>query len=169
MIAMAMTAPGSGAAAEIPPLVGETLAGNRLRLPSDIAQPVAVLIVGFTQKAGEQAEKWGMEVGKLRGCGRERTTEWYELPVLSSIPRLIRPIVIRAIRSGLAPELRLHFLPIYSEEATWKAAMDFSVRDDAYVAIVKHNGSLRFCLHGAFDTAKASHLRDQLQAACIEP
>ena len=88
------------------------------------------------------------------------------MPVLSSIPRLIRPLVIRAIRSELAPELRSHFLPIYTEEASWKAAMGFSVRDDAYVAVVRRDGIIRFCLHGASNSGRLSQLEGQLQTAC---
>ena len=70
------SAASAGAYAEIPPLVGETLAGQHIRLPADIAQPAAILIVGFTQKAGEQSEKWGTDVGKLPACDKEQPIEW---------------------------------------------------------------------------------------------
>jgi hypothetical protein len=70
------------------------------------------------------------------------------------------------MRSELTLELRSHFLPIFTDEASWKAAVGFSVRDDAYVAIVARNGNLRFSLHGVFDSDKMSQLREQLQMAC---
>jgi hypothetical protein len=148
--------------------VGETLAGRRIRLPSDIAQPAAVLIIGFTQKAADQAERWGMEIAKLPACDKKRPIEWYEMPVLSSVPRLIRPLVIRAIKSELRLELRSHFLPIYTDEASWKAAMDFSVRDDAYIAVVGGKGNIRFRLHGAFDLDNLGRVREELQTACLD-
>jgi hypothetical protein len=165
---LTLTASSAGADVRIPPLVGETLAGQHIRLPADISQPTAILIVGFTRKAADQAEKWGMEVAKLPACDKKQPIEWYEMPVLSSVPRLIRPLVIRAIRSELAPELRSHFLPIYTDEASWKAAMDFSVRDDAYIAVVGGKGNIRFRLHGAFDLDNLGRVREELQTACLD-
>ncbi len=165
-ILLAVHVPFVRAATDIPPVEGETLAGRHIRLPSDLAQPTVILIVGFTQKSGGQAENWGKEVAKFRACGQEQPIEWYEMPVLSGVPRLIRPLVVRSIRSGLGLELRTHFVPVYSEEASWKAAMGFSVPDDAYIAIVSRDGKIGFRLHGAFDSDKAAQLRDRLQAAC---
>jgi hypothetical protein len=123
----------------------------------------AILIVAFTRKSGEQGKQWGLEVSKMTCNGQP--VQWYELPVLSDVPRLVRPLVLRAMRSGLTPELRSHFVPIYANSETWKRSVNFSVPDNAYIALTNKSGQVEHLWHGAYDQSKGSEVEQLICAA----
>ena len=141
----------------IPNVDGKSLNGEQVRLPQDLRGSKAILIVGFTRKSSEQSKQWGLEVSKMKACGGQ-LVQWYELPVLSDVPRLVRPIALRAMRSGLTPELRSHFVPIYANSEAWKQSVNFSAPDDAYIALINKSGQVERLWHGAFDKSKGSEL-----------
>jgi hypothetical protein len=148
----------------IPNVDGKSLNGERVQLPKDLHGSNAILIVSFTRKSGEQSRRWGLEVSKMTACDGQ-PVQWYELPVLSDVPRLVRPLALRAMRSGLTPEFRSHFVPIYANPEAWKRSVNFSVPDDAYIALINKSGQVEHLWHGAFDKSRGSELKELFCAA----
>jgi hypothetical protein len=147
----------AGSSDRIPNVDGKSLNGEQVELPKDLRGSNAILIVGFTRKSGEQSKRWELEVSKMMACDGQ-SLQWYELPVLSDVPRLVRPLVLRAMRSGLTPELRSHFIPIYSNSEAWKRSVNFSVPEDAYIALINKSGKVEHLWHGAYDQSSGSEL-----------
>jgi hypothetical protein len=154
----------AGSPDRIPNVDGKSLNGEQVQLPQDLRGSNAILIVGFTRKSGEQSKQWGLEVNKITACDGQ-PVQWYELPVLSDVPRLVRPLVLRAMRSGLTPELRSHFVPIYANSEAWKKSVNFSLPDDAYIALVDKSGHVEHLWHGAYDKSRGSELEHLFCAA----
>jgi hypothetical protein len=134
----------------IPNVDGKSLNGDLVRIPGDLHGSSAILIVGFTRKSGEQSQQWGMELSKTM-CADGQPVQWYELPILSDVPWLVRPFVLRAMRSGLTPEIRSHFVPIYANAEAWKQSVQYSAPDDAYIAQINKSGQVEHLWHGAYD------------------
>jgi hypothetical protein len=151
----------AGSPDRIPNLDGKSLNGEQVQLPKDLHGSNAILIVGFTRKSGEQSKQWGLEVGKMTACDGH-PVQWYELPVLTDVPRLMRPLVVLSIRSGLTPELQSHFVPVYSSSEPWKQVVGFSAQDDAYIAVVGKTGQVEHLWHGAFDESKLAELKQSV-------
>ena len=145
----------------IPNVDGKSLNDERVQLPKDLRGSNAILIVGFTRKSGEQTKQWGLEVSKITACDGQ-PVRWYELPVLSDVPRLVRPLALRAMRSGLTPELRSHFVPIYANSEAWKESVNFSVPDDAYIALINKSGQVEHLWHGVYDKSRGSEVEQLL-------
>ncbi len=146
----------------VPNVDGRSLNGEQVQLPKDIGS-AAILIVGFSRKSGEQSKQWGVELSKAR-CGDGQPVQWYELPVLSDVPWLVRPLVLRAMRSGLTTQLRSRFVPIYTNSEAWKQSVNFSAPDDAYIALINKSGQVEHLWHGAYDKNRGSEV-EQLVCA----
>jgi len=148
----------------IPKVDGKSLNGDVVHIPADVHGSSVILIVGFTRKSGDQSRQWGLELSQMK-CADGKRVEWYGLPVLSDVPRLIRPLVLQGMRSGLTPEVRSRFVPIYSSSEAWKQSVHYSAPDDANVALVSNTGQLKHLWHGVYDTEKGSQVRQSLCSA----
>jgi hypothetical protein len=153
----------------VPRFESKSLNGEEVRLPNDIkgfnAGFNALLIVGFSRKSWEQTKQWSLKVSKMSSCDGQHPVQWYQLAVLSDVPRLIRPVVLRAIRSGLSPEVRSHFVPVYSSSEGWKESVRFSAQDDAYIALISKTGHVEHVWQGVYDEAKRSEVEHSLCSA----
>src|SRR5579863_6264015 len=83
----------------MPRIEGESFAGQKVVLPDAARGKVAVLIFGFTKASKESTSAWA---GKIRAeLGTRTGFELYQLPVLESVPRFIRGMVISGIKKGV--------------------------------------------------------------------
>ena len=161
---LSLSAALTGSAKYVPNVDGRSLNGEQVQLPKDIGS-AAILIVGFTRKSGEQSKQWGAELSNAR-CGDGQPVQWYELPVLSDVPWLVRPFVLRAMRSGLTIQTRSHLVPIYTNSEAWKQSVNFSAPDDAYIALINKSGQVEHLWHGAYDKSRGSEV-EQLVCAGV--
>ncbi len=148
----------SSLAAPIPPGVNTSLAGEKVEFPKDLHGPVSFLIVGFGQKSADQANEWGKVIDGLETCHGQRLT-WFQLPVLAGAPGILRPLIIRSMRSGLSRDLQQHFVPITEHEADWKLAAGFQAtdpqKDEAYVLAANEKGQIVAKWHGSRRSSEA--------------
>jgi hypothetical protein len=154
----------AGSALYIPKVDGQSLNGDVVHIPADVHGSGAILIVGFTRKSGEQSKQWGLELSKMK-CADGQRVEWYGLPVLSDVPRLIRPLVLQGMRSGLTLEVRSRFVPIYSSSEAWKQTVQYSAPDDADVALISKTGQVEHLWHGVYNADKAAQVKQSLCSA----
>lgn len=135
-----------------------------VNLPQDLQKTPTLLILGFTQKSATQASGWSKNLKGVKDC-EGSPVEWLQIPVLADVPSLIRPLVVRSIRSSLPPELRPRFVPVFEDEKKWKEHVSYSNQDDAYVLAVNQIGRILGKWHGPFQDSQAQLPRD-LAAIC---
>ena len=73
---------------------------------------------------------------------------YYELPMMGSVPRLLRGLVLRSISANVPERAKRRFLPVYDHEAEWRAAAGFGRSDVAYVLVVDGSGVVRYRTEG---------------------
>lgn len=133
----------------LPAIEGETLAGAKVTLPAALGT-ATLLIIGFTRGSQEQTKAWSQRVSG-------RYPAW-SIAVLEDVPRLIRGMVSRGIRSGTPKDQHSHFLLVYRGEQQLKQAAGFSRPDDAHLLIIDGAGTIRWRFHGAVTDAAMEQL-----------
>lgn len=140
----------------IPIIEGETLAGNKVSLPAAAAGRAALLIIGFTRGSQDQTKAWSLRA-------RDRFPAW-SIAVLEDVPRLLRGMVTRGIRSGLPKEQHGRFVLVYQGEKQLKQAAGFGRPDDAYLLVIDGAGAVRWSFHGPVTDAAIDQLARQFKS-----
>ena len=139
----------SAIAETIPLTHGTTLSGEEVIFPRDLQSPHSILILGFSERSAESSRNWGKKIwGDL--VTEKSSLRCYQLPVLASVPRLFRGLILRAIRKETPENLRRYFVPFFENEQEWKRTVQFSDPDAAYLLLVKQNGEIEWKSHGDF-------------------
>jgi hypothetical protein len=79
----------------------------------------------------------------------------YQIAMLESAPRLIRPMILHGMRGGVPKSEQSRFLPLFHDEAQWKQAAGFakSAENDAYLLVVSPDGTVRWSGHAQYSDA----------------
>jgi hypothetical protein len=148
--------------ATIPPTQGSSLAGTQVMLPEDLRGKVGVLVVGFSKASGDVCKGWGERL--VREYRDSHDVTYYQMPVLESVPKLIRGMVVKSIKSGVPEAEQGHFLPVFSNEAVWQKVANYSSADDAYVLVVAGEGHVRWQTSGRVSDGRFAALKQQIEA-----
>jgi hypothetical protein len=149
------------AAQPMPRIEGESFADQRIVLPDAARGKVAVLVFGFTKASKEPTSAWA---GKIHSeFGTRGGFELYQLPVLESVPRLVRGMVISSIKKDVPENMRAHFVPILQNEAELKKLVNYKEADDAYLVVLDPDGQVALQRHGSLSEAAYAQFRTDLQ------
>lgn len=109
-----------------------------MSLPEAFAGKTTVLVVGFSQSAREPVAVWGRRLAAL--YGGSATVQYFEVPVLAAVPRLLRGLVLGKVKDGVPQRAWAHCLPVTEHEAEWKRAAGYRGADSAYLLVVDGGG-----------------------------
>jgi hypothetical protein len=93
---------------------------------------------------------------------------FYQMPVLESVPKLVRGMVLKSMKSGVPEAEQAHFMPVFSGESEWKKVARFANADDAYVLVVDGEGNVRWQTSGKVTDAGFAALKEQVEAVRIK-
>lgn len=145
----------------IPQVQGVALTGERVDLPVALKGKVGVLVLGFSQTSREEVTAWGKRLaGDYRDSG---AVVYYEMPMLASVPRLLRGWVFKKVAAEVPEPAKGRFLPLYDHESEWRAAAGYSRAEDAYVLIVDGNGVVQFRVEGAASDAAYAEVKKRVE------
>ncbi len=147
--------------AQLPHVTTETLAGNKIDLPSEIDGSLAVLCIGFTHGSQAQTSSWSKNLQPE--LSNHRGVVFYSVAVLQDVPRLVRPMVVHSIKSGVPAAKYSHFLLVYKDEKELKEAAGFGPEDDAYLVVIDKAGTIQYKGHGPPSAAAIRELANHLQ------
>ncbi len=146
----------------IPPLRGETFAGETVSLPGALHGGPGILVIGFTQASRDAVTQWGTW---LANGSAALNIAYFEMPVLASVPKLLRGFVTGRIKVAVADLAKPHFLPVLDHEAEWRTVAHYAAADDAYVLLIDGDGYVRWQTHGAPTDGTLAALTQGLAAA----
>jgi hypothetical protein len=163
MVLLAVCACAPAGAQQIPPVHATALSGDRIDLPEAFRGRAAVLVLGFSQASRDQVTAWGK---RLAADYRESNSiVYFEMPILESVPRLLRGWVTKKMGESVPDRARATFLPVSDHEAEWKAAANFNKAGDAYVLVVDKTGAVRGRVEGAANDASYAEMKRLLETA----
>jgi hypothetical protein len=134
-----------------------------VNLPEDLRGRVGVLVLGFSKSSGDESKGWGQRLAA--SYPESSGVMYYEIPVLESVPKLVRGMVVKSMRSGVPEAEQRHFMPIFSGEAEWKKTAHVGSSDDAYVLVVDGSGTVRWQTAGRVTDAGFAVLKEQVESA----
>jgi hypothetical protein len=149
----------------VPAMHGTALSGDPVVLPDVLQGKVGVLVVGFSQTSRDEVTAWGK---RLAAEYRDNPgVLYYEMPVLASVPKMLRGWVTGRIKSTVPPRAQPRFVPIDAQEADWKKAARFSSPDAAYILVVDGTGAVKWTTYGALTDDLYATVRQHVEA--LEP
>ena len=150
-IALLLTLVAEGIGESIPHVTAASLNGNPVSLPSDFAGKTAIVIIGFSREGGDQCGPFARKLAKEPSVIDGKAV-LYQIAMLESAPRLIRPMILHGMRGGIPKTEQSRFLPLFHDEKQWKQAAGFTkaAEGDAYLLVVGPDGTVRFSGHGKY-------------------
>ncbi len=158
---------GSASATEtrIPPVQGSTFTGGKVNLPEDLNGKVGILVLSFSQNSRDAVTDWGKKLAN--DYYDSPGVLYYEMPVLASVPKMMRGFVTGRIKSSVSERGKAHFLPLMDNEMSWRAVAHYNKPDDAYVVLVDGSGRVRWQAQGPPSDDTYGALKQQV--AAIQP
>ncbi len=155
-----------GIAHEIPETHATTLSDKPINLPADLKGHPTILIVGFSQHSRDAVTQWAQ---RLAADYRDSPTVlYYEMPVLTEVPRLLRGVVIRKIKQDVPPRAQPRFIPITDHADEWRTLTGYDkdhAEDAAYLVLLNASGTVKsHQAEGPPTDATYASLRRQIEA-----
>jgi hypothetical protein len=144
--------------ATIPATTGTALSGHTVTLPHDLSAPATILILGFTRGSSSATTAWEKSI--RASLATTSAIDVYDIAFLQDAPSFIRPLILRDLRKQVPDSLKPHFLPLTTNEAAWKQAVNFSpsAPDAAYILLIDHSGNIRYRTHDPLTPALLNDL-----------
>ena len=148
--------------AQVPVTHGTTFAGTQVTLPDDLRGRLGVLVLGFSKSSGDVCKGWGQRLAA--SYSGSSGVMYFQMPVLESVPKFIRGMVVKSIKSGVPESEHPHFMPMFSDEVAWRKIARYANADDAYVLVVDGDGRVRWQTSGKASDARFAALKEQVGA-----
>ena len=143
----------------LPPLVGQTLTGRQLALPSAAQGNVAVVIFSFTRAGGRDAKSWAQHLSK-----DDPSLLLYTAIFLESVPHIFRAIAVSEIRNGMPQARQDRTLLLYDHQSFWEQRLHVTDKSQACVLLVGRSGDIQWLQSGPFGGSLYFELKKQIRA-----
>jgi hypothetical protein len=142
----------------LPQLAGQSLTGKPVDLPSGMGDGQIVLIVSFSHSAGRDSQNWGEHLSK-----DYPHLNIYNAIFLEAAPKLVRPMAVSGIKSGMPPFIQDRAVIFYKDESLWKQRLE--IKDDSWarVIVIDPGGRIRWISPGPFGDAVYQALGKEIQ------
>ncbi len=156
-LAVALVAPAAAASAPVHFQVTD-LNGAATEIPAGLPQARALLLIGFRHDDHAALEAWRAGLGLS-----SRDTDWFEVPVIAVGNAVIRAMILRGMRSGVAGTAdRARLAPTFGAAALIAEQLGIAASEPAAV-VIDRNGRVLAHAGGAFDPVKAAALMQVLR------
>jgi hypothetical protein len=149
-------------AQSIPQVSAESLDGKPISLPKDLSGKPAILIIGFSHDGGGQCGSFARKLAKEPST-EEGNVAIYQIALLESAPRLIRPMILHGMRGGVPQAEQKRFLPLFHDEKQWKQVAGFTkaAENDAYLILISPDGTVLWTGHGQYTESLYAEFKRQ--------
>ena len=144
----------------IPNVRANNLAGQQIDLPAQLQGRIGILVLGFSKDARIPVRDWGRRLAA--DYFTSAIVSYFEMPVLASVPRLLRGVVLRQIAADVSDRGKPHFVPITADEPRWRDLAHYSDPDTAYLLVVDSSGIVRATLSGPLTDAAYAKLQHDI-------
>ena len=166
LVALACCAAITLAAETIPSTEAENLLGQKINIAGSLKGKVGVLLLGFSHASGTNVGVWEKRLAQDYGADAQVVT--YQMPILESVPHLVRGMMSSGMRKDIPKEKQANFLLVYHDEDKWKQVCGYQKSDDAFIVLVDKTGEVRW--HGSGDGKLGSYttLHQQIQLLLVQ-
>jgi hypothetical protein len=146
---------------QFPELHARNLMGERFVLPADFAGERAIAIVAFQRWHQRLVDEWTAWLNDI--VPNYPGTEVYEVPVLSHMYMIARPMIDGGMAAAIPSEhVRSHTLTVYTNVDGVRKALGLPDTRTIGLFLVGRNGTIRWCGRGAFSEHQTTALEEAL-------
>lgn len=152
----------SAIAQHIPSVQSTTFSNAKIDLPEDLNDKVGILVLGFSQNSRDALIEWDKKLAP--DYDNSPKVLYYEMPVLTSVSKMMRGFITGKIKSSTSESARAHFLPLLDNELSWRALAHYNKPDDAYILLIDGTGLVRWQSQGPPTDATYSTLKQKVDS-----
>jgi len=143
-----------------PSVTGESLKGEEVRIPEDLAGAPAVLLVGYAQEAQFDADRWIL--GLIQGGV---TTRLMELPTIDGLmPALFSGRIDEGMRRGIPNEDWASVVTVYGDADKIVAFTGNEVPNNIRVLLLDSKGKVTWHHDRGYSAGKLMELKAAIEA-----
>lgn len=150
-----------GRATLFPSLQARNLEGRTFNLPEDFAGDLNIVLVAFERWHQAVVDSWLPAVETL--MARHPRLALYEIPVLSSHYRLMRPFIDGGIAASLHHRARQRTLTAYTDRGRVVHALELPNHHTVAILLVDRQGRILWRSSGWYDPNEAAMLEHVLE------
>lgn len=129
----------ANAASPFPAIEGQTLADQKIAIPSAMAAHPAILCIGFSHASSKAVSAWADQSRKRFA---QNGIAVFVVVELQDAPRFVRPMAIHGMKSGTPEDQRSHFIVLTSGEDELKRTVHFDDSAQPYVVLLDSSGNV---------------------------
>ena len=149
-------------AARIPEVHGTSLTNEAVNLPEGLHGRPGVLILGFSRGSRDAVADWGRRLAAE--YRNSPAVMYYEMPVLASVPGMMRGFVIRSMKASVPQRVQARFVPITNQETSWRTLVHYGPADEAYLLVIDGEGNVVWQTQGQPTEAAYAALKQHVGA-----
>lgn len=130
---------------KFPNVTSDSLAGSKESIPETCRGKVALVTVAFMRESQEQLDSWLNPFYKKFGESEKYT--FYEIPMISSGYKFMKPIIDGGMRGGLPAFKHKHVITMYGDVQQYLKALNLDPRY-GYAFLLDREGVIRFQAQG---------------------
>jgi hypothetical protein len=150
-------------AARIPEVHGTSLSNETVNLPEALEGKTGILVLGFSRGSRDGVSGWGKRLAA--DYRRSPGVVYYEMPVLASVPGLMRGLVVRSMKSSVPERAQSRFVPITDKEPAWRTIVHYGASDDPYLLVVNGQGDVIWQTQGQPTDSAYAALKQRIDAS----
>jgi hypothetical protein len=154
------------AAETIPSTEAENLLGEKIKIAASLNGKVGVLLLGFSHASGTNVGVWEKRLAQDYGANAQVVI--YQMPILESVPRLVRGMMSSGMRKDIPKDKQANFLLVYHDEAEWKQVCGYQKSDDAFIVLGDKTGEIRWRGSGDGKLGSYATLHQQIQVLLVQ-
>lgn len=149
-----------------PELTGENLEGQAFSFPNDFAGDLNLVLIAFSQGQQAQVDTWLRYAESLELSNGALSI--YEIPVLGSSYRLLRPVIDGGMRSGISdPVARARTITFYGNKPALMEALALASEKTIHALLVTGDGEVVWRAQGETNEDSIEGLEAYLNKASL--
>lgn len=154
-------------AQQVPATRAEALDKSVVTFPQSNSAKPLLLLIGFSHKSQKQCNLWNARLKPAYLIDTQ--VAYYELADFQGVPSLVMAMILHGMRREIPRDEHAHFVLLQSDEAKWKALVNYSAPDDAYLIVADPSGRVLWQTNGALTDQKYSELHTALHTQALQP
>ena len=145
-----------------PAIQARNLEGRTFHLPQDFEGELNIVLIAFDAWQQSLVDSWGPQLAALSASFAFLGV--YELPVISSIYSLARPLIDGGMAANIASrDVREHTLTVYTSVSLVTGPLHIESTRTITVVLVDRTGRVYWRGEGRFDESQAGTLENAVQ------
>jgi hypothetical protein len=150
-----------------PNLKGTALSGKEVVFPKATEGEVAIITIGFVQKAQHKIDTWIKPLEPF--ITASKGTVYYEVPLMKDHNPLIRWMANNGMRSGIPKAKHPYVVCYFGDQKPYFKVLGAKDENDAFLLVVDRKGVVRYQKEGYASSTDIGEVKKVITGLLAEP